>query len=272
MANELTKYDEAWAKAAKTYAEREKAGGQTLQLAGGVFKLGEDELPGNRICVVILHSVFENAYYADKWVAGKAPLPPKCFAMAHEEEDLAPHPAMEGSGFFEPQATACGDKKTGCPKNAWNTADVGGGSACKNRRRLALIPAGYYEKVKGTKNDYTHEIFTDEEHYASADMLILKLPVTSGKEYSKFIRKATAEYGRPPYGLITEITVEHGGQNQFTVKFEVLDVLPNEFFNTIEARHEEAVREIIRPYQEPDAEALAAPTAVNRLAGLRKKG
>lgn len=267
MANEIAKYDEAWAKAAKTFVEREKSGASTLSLAGGVFKLGDDEMPGNKLCVVILDSVFENAYYDKKWVAGEQTMPPKCYAMAHEEEELAPHAAMEGSAYFEPQATEC----SGCPMNQWGTADVGKGKACKNRRRLALLPAGQYEKVKGTKNDYVHEMFTDEEHYKSADMLVLKLPVTSGKEYSKFVKKALAEYGRPPYGLVTEITVEHGGSNQFTVKFEVLDALPDEFFTTIQARHDEASREIIRPYMEPDAEQAVAPKAASRLAGLRKK-
>jgi hypothetical protein len=268
MANEITKYDEAWATAAKTFVEREKSGAQTLSLSGGVFKIGEDELPGNKLCVVVLDSVFENSFYDQKWVAGQAATPPKCYAMAHKEDDLAPHPAMEGSEYFEPQATAC----AGCPKNQFGTSDTGTGKACKNRRRLALIPAGFYEKIKGTKNDFAADIITDEDHYKSADALILKLPVTSGKEYAKFVRKARLEYGRPPYGLVTEIRVEHGGANQFTLKFEVLDVLPNDFYSTIQARHEEAAREIIRPYQEPEASEIAAPKAANRLAGLRKKG
>lgn len=265
MGNEVTTYEQKWAAAGRTFVEREKPTAQSLSISGGVLKIGDDEIEGNQLCVVILDSVYVNAYYAQKWEAGQKTAP-KCFAIAVEDDDLAPHPSMEGSDYFEPQHDQC----AGCPMNAYGSADTGRGKACGNRRRLALIPAGFYEKRKGSRSEFDVDIITDEDHYKSADMLQLMLPVTSVKEYSKYVTSVMAEFGRPPYGLVTRIYIQHGGPNQFTVKFETLDALPNEFFETITARHEASRKEIMEPYQEPDAEEQAAPRANNRLAGLRK--
>lgn len=266
MANELVTYEEKWATAGRAFVERERATTASLSISGGVLKLGDDEIEGNQLCAIILDSVFINSYYDQKWEPGQTTLPPKCFAIAVDDEDLAPHPAMEGSSYFVPQHGQC----AGCAFNEYGSADTGRGKACGNRRRLAIIPAGFYEKRKGSRSEFDVEIITDEAHYKTADMLQLTLPVTSGKEYAKYVKNAMSEFGRPPFGLVTRIYIEHGGQNQFTVKFETLDALPNEFFDIIMPRHEAARKEIMEPYQEPDAEALEKPRANNRLAGLRK--
>lgn len=267
MGTEITKYDDAWAAAGKKFVEREKPTAATLSIAGGAFKLGDDEIEGNQLCVVIVDSVFENAYYEGEWDPQRV-VPPTCYAMAHDEDELAPHPAMQEHEFFQPQHSEC----AGCPMNEWGSAEKGRGKACKNRRRLSLIPAGYYTKVKGTKNEFEADIIEDEAHYKDADALILKLPVTSGKEYSKYLKSVMANYQRPPYGVITRIYIEHGGSNQFTVKFETLEVFPSEYFNTLKARHDQAKAEIIVPYSAPDDDAAgeAQATAKTRLGGLRR--
>ena len=67
MANDIVKYKEQWATAAEQAASREEVtGGSFIKLAGGIFKLGEDELPGNKLCAIVLADVFENTYYDDK--------------------------------------------------------------------------------------------------------------------------------------------------------------------------------------------------------------
>ena len=95
MANDIVKYKEQWATAAEQAASREEVtGGRFIKLAGGIFKLGEDELPGNKLCAIVLADVFENTYYDDKWTPDGPVKPPKCFALAEDKDDLAPHPAM----------------------------------------------------------------------------------------------------------------------------------------------------------------------------------
>lgn len=269
MGTELAKYDEAWAKAGQEFASKEKESGAFLSLAGGVFKMGDEPIPGNQICAVIIDSVFENAYYAEKWTPDGPVMPPTCFAMAHEQEDLEPmlDAMMADQDYFEPQNDTC----QGCPMNEWGSIDTGKGKACGNRRRLALIQAGEYVPTRGVRNAFEVEPFEDEEHYQFADLVFLKLPVTSGKEYSKFVKATLREYGRPPYGVVTRIYIEHGGANQFTVKFEALDVLPDDWFGTIQGRHEDARQAIIQPYNPPDKEDRAASRGNGRLAGLKKK-
>ena len=270
MGNEIAKYDQQWAKAGEQYVSREKAeGGHFLSLAGGVFKLGDEPVPGNQLCVVILDAIFENAYYAEKWTPDGPVMPPTCFAMAHEQEDLEPMiEAMKADmDHFEPQHDTC----HGCPMNEWGSADTGKGKACGNRRRLALIQAGEYVPVRGVKGGFELEAFAEEDHYKAADLTFLKLPVTSGKEFSRFVKATLRDFGRPPYGVVTRIYIEHGGPNQFTVKFEALDALPDEWFQTIQSRHEEAVEAIMKPYEPPsDEEKTPARAANTRLSGLKK--
>jgi len=271
MGTEVAKNDLMWVKAGEQYASREKAeGGHFLSLAGGVFKLGDEPVPGNQLCVVILDAIFENAFYAEKWTQDGPVKPPTCYAMAHEQDALAPmiEHMKADMEHFEPQHDQC----AGCPQNEWGSADTGKGKACGNRRRLALIQAGEYVPTRGVRGAFELEAFEEEEHYKAADLTFLKLPVTSGKEFSKFVKATLRDFGRPPYGVVTRVYIEHGGSSQFTVKFEALEVLPDEWFETINSRHLEAKEAIMRPYEPPSNDDEAPARSANtRLQGLKKK-
>lgn len=268
MGQEVVTYKKQWAAEAQQLADKEKTSGQFISTRGGVFQIDGDEVPGNQLCVVILGSIFENTYYDLAFDDDGPVMPPRCFAMAVEDEDLAPHPAMQKDlDYFEPQNEDCET----CPLNEWGSADKGKGKACANRRRLALIPAGVFERIKGTKGEYDVDIFEDVEHYQEADMLALKLPVTSVKEYSKYVRSLQSQHNRPPHGVITQIYIDRDPKSQFKIKFEMLELLPDEMYPIISARHKNALKDLIQPYNPPDAEDEDRPRSRNRLKERLKK-
>ena len=193
---------------------------------------------------------------------------------------MQPHPNVDGDEYFDRQNDVC----KGCKWNEWGSAQVikdeydvgrgGRGKACQNRMRLMLIPAGIYVPKPGVRGSFDLEMFEDPAEYESSEMLALKLPVTSVKEYGNYLKSVQRDYQRPPYGVITNIYIEHGGSNQYTVKFETVDAFPDEWFPLIQKRHEEARDAIINPYTAPSEDdkpqRAAEPQGNNRLAGLRK--
>lgn len=245
MGQEIVKWDERLAADAARYADEEAGGGLFVTTRGGVLRFGEEELPGNQMCVVILDAIRENTFYPDKFDPD-AQQPPKCYAFGYGD-DMAPHESMQAHPYFEPQSEQC----TGCPHAEWGTADTGRGKACQSRRRLAIIPAGMFVKKKGSR-DFDLELFDDPKHYATADIAFFKLPVTSVKSWAKYVGALNATVRRPPYAVISRVYLEPDAKHQFKVHFEMVEELPDELAATIIARHDEASKCIITPYSPPD--------------------
>jgi hypothetical protein len=260
---QVTRYDERFAKMAEEYAGGERASGEFLSTKGGILTFDGEPLPGNQMLVVILDVVRERTYYTLKYEqSAEINLPPVCYAFGRTEEEMAPHPSMQADEtYFIPQNDICAD----CPNNEWGSADTGRGKACGERRRLALLPAGYYTPKKGSRSDFLAEIFTDNEHYESADIAYLKTPVTSVKDYARYVTQLNASLRLPPMAVITRVYLEPDAKTQFRVKFEMVEQLPDDVLDTILARHEEAKAGIIFGYAPPSAEARAA-------AGQKKRG
>jgi hypothetical protein len=267
----LTNYDAAYAEAAAKFAEAEKANysSELITTRGGVLQLGEEQLPGNQMCVIILDSVRENTFYAGKFdpnaPAGTVRPPPICYAFGEADDEMAPHQSMaKHPEYFDPQHSEC----TGCPMNEWGSADTGKGKACQNRRRLALIPAGMFLPKKGSR-DFDLDLFDEEKHFATSDMLFMKLPPTSVSEYGKYVQQVSATHRRPPFGVITRVYLEPHPAHQYHVKFEMLELLPDALANTVFGRHNEAHANIITPYSPPQEREAPAP-AKGGIRGVRR--
>ena len=259
---QVTKYDEAFAKMAQDYVSGERVTGQFISLRGGVLTFGEEAMPGNQICAVILDYVQERTFYADKYDPDReVALPPVCYAFKRNDdnEEMAPHPSMQADlSYFQPQNDIC---RT-CPNNNWGTADTGRGKACSERRRLALLPAGYYAPRRGSR-DFDLTLIEDPEHYAAADIAFLKLPVTSVKDLARYVTTLASQLHRPPLAVVTRIYVEPDVKTQFRVKFEMIEQLPDTMYEIIMKRHEEAKANIVFGYPPPsgaEAEASAPKT------------
>lgn len=264
MGNEIVNYDEAWAKAAQAAADQAPpVTSQFLSTRGGILSYGEEEMPGNQACVIVLDMIRENTFYAEKFDPD-VPASPICYAFSRDRaEELAPHPSMQVDlSYFQPQSDTCGT----CRWNEWGTADKGRGKACQNRVRLAIIPAGYYNVKRGSK-DADLELYNDPTHFRKADIAHIKLPVTSGTHWWKYVSQISTQFRRPPHGVITRLWLEPHAKHQYEVHFEMVEEVPNELAQIIMARHEEASTAPLQGYQVPQEEEKPKAGSIR---GLRR--
>lgn len=246
----VVKWDDELAKQAEIAAgmEANTGGGQFFSLKSGVLSWQDSPVAGNQMAVVILDSVLENVFYEGKYDPD-VPQGPMCFAFGRDEKDLAPHTVVVEAGNSQAGASGLCE---GCEMNEWGSADVGKGKACRNTRRLALVPAGSFNQAG------KFELIEDIEHYESTAIGFMKLPVMSVKGYASFVKQVAGTLRRPPFGIVTKVKVVPDTKSQFKVVFEPIMNLPDELMGIIMKRHEEAESTIDFPYQ-PNEEVAPAP-------------
>lgn len=232
-------------------AEANAGGGDFFSLKGGILTFGGAAIEGNQMAAIIVDSVFENAFNDEKYDPDN-PQPPKCFAFARAEEDLGPHDVVREAGNAQNGEAEDPAFCKGCPWNEWGSADTGRGKACKNTRRLGLIPAG---KIHPKTGEFE---LGDEAYLRDSGLGILRIPVTSVKPYATYVKQLQGVYSRPPYGFVTLIKVVPDAATQFKVHFEPLEPLPLPLIPMIKQRQKEAESVLFAPYPVP-AEAPPPP-------------
>lgn len=238
----------AQAKLAVAAQRKTGGGGNFFSLAGGILKFDGSALPGNQMAVVVLADTMENVYYDSAYDANVANSP-KCFAFGSHENEMEPHEAVDKEDCFERQADTCQE----CPHNEWGSAEKGKGKACSNVMRLALIPAGIYAaKGKGREVSYSLEkMFEDPAHFKSAEIVYLRVPVTSVKNYSNYVCELDNAMRRPPFGVFTNIWVDKHEKFQLSVNFEAISEVPTALLPIIAPRAATARAGIGFPYSPP---------------------
>lgn len=249
----VAKWDEELARQAEIAAamEASSGGGQFFSIQGGQLTWQDNPMPGNEMAVVILDHIFENTFYEDAYDPDN-PAPPSCFAFGRNDKEMEPHIIVREAD--NQMADAC----DGCEMNEWGSADTGRGKACKTTRRLAMIPAGNFDK----NGDF--EMIDDPEFYAKAQIGYMKLPVTSINGFASFVKQVAGTLKRPPFGIFTRVYVQPDPKTQYKVFFEPLDSIPDELASVIMERNEEAKTVIDFPYQLPDEEEPAPRKARGR--------
>lgn len=260
----LTTYDEKWAdQAQKAAAAEPLQAGTWLSAKGGQLTIGDEVLPGAQAALIVLDGYAENTYYGERYDPD-APLPPICFAMARDGAPMFPDiPAMEkDQSYFMPQHVVQGQILgcDGCPMNEWGSAAQGRGKACQNRRRLAVIPAGYYTPRRGSR-DFDLNLFTDPKHYTQTEIAYFKIPVTSVKNWATYVHSLSSGMRRPPHGVVTRLSLVPHQQHQYEVVFEPLEQVPDDLAEIVMQRHAAATQQALQGYQAPDAERLAKARA-----------
>lgn len=234
----------AWDKELANFADKSEAqedtattgaGMKYFSFKSGVLSFDEAVMPGNKVAVIILDGLFDHSYYEGRYDP-ENPSPPTCFALGRDEGELAPHKDV----FERDQAQH--DTCEGCPMNEFGSADTGRGKACKNTRRLAVIPAGKYGK-NGAFN-----LIEDEEHYDDAGMAFMRIPVTSTTAYKTYVKSLTQNLRKPTFAVVTEVRLVPDAKNQFAVQFEALEELPIELLDAVYKRVKEAEVLIETPY------------------------
>lgn len=250
MGNDLVNYQARFAEMARQAQEVEKitGSGRFMSTKSGVLSFNDEPMPGNQVAAIILSSVFENTYYENDWKPGHVENP-TCYAFGFDEEGLGPHPAMEEDPeHFEPQAMDCAS----CPHSQWGSAKKGSGKACQQRRRLYMIPAGFYTQAKNGGWDL--ELFDEPQDLIDLDPAVLKVPVTSTKNWAKYVHEVSKEFQRPPAGVLTRVYLEPDAKTQFQVRFEVVDLVPDGFLETVFSLMDDANENIIQPYYHSEKE------------------
>ena len=224
-------WEDQLAKYAAVASESEDlTGGAFLSLKAGRLAINGQQVAGNALdCIVVAHA-YENAYYVGKYDP-QNPNPPKCYAFGngddkHAEDNMVPH-----ANVAEPESDACAT----CPKNEWGSDPDGGrGKACKNTRRLALMPA---------------DIVNNPEKIVSGEQIYLKLPVTSVKTWGAYVHAVSAQDKRPPFAVVTTISTEPDAKSQFKVTLSRKSVITDQAaIGQLVKAHELALESVQFPY------------------------
>ena len=220
------RWDEELAKHAKEVAALERPALSQISLRAGMMTYQKMPVPGNKMDVVIVASVFENKYFAGIKFDPNNYHPPVCYALDLTDTDMKPHPDVK-----EPESVRCAD----CQWNKWNSAGNGSkGKACKQVRRLALIPAA-------ALNDGSVQ---------NAELAVVSVPTTSVKNWGNYVNTIAAEYSRPPWGVITELRTEPDARTQFQLRFQTKGLVADEFLGAVYRRTQPAAEVLLTPYDE----------------------
>lgn len=237
---------------AKDVAAKERPAIGKISLRAGVLSYSGNPMPGNKMEAVILEAAYRNVMYVGKFDPDNV-TNPNCFAFALSDENMTPHENVS----VPPNGTC-----KGCPYDEWGSAGGNSrGKACKQTRRLVMLPASALESVDSVK---------------SAEMAVMDIPVTSVRNYSNFVNTLSATAGVPPYAAITSISVSPNVKTQFEVKFQPMRVVPSEaVLLAIESRIEQAQSISLEPYAEsapfPSQEEMTAEAEKAAAAASKKK-
>jgi hypothetical protein len=223
---EIVNYDEMLAAMSKAAVAQEKPTASSIGLRAGQLTYNGSPIPGNKLDCIILASTHANLFYQGKYDPDNLSSP-VCYAYGDTEEEMEPHPSSS-----QPQAENC----AACPHNKFGSADNGKGKRCKNSRSLALIPAD-----------------TKAEDLATAEVAVIKLPVTSGKNWSQYVNKIATLYQRPPLGVISQIGTVPDAKSQFKVTFGQGELVGNELLGGLIAKMPSA-QELLRKVYEANEE------------------
>lgn len=228
----LAPWEQELAEQAQAAAAQEAAtgGGQFFSLRGGRLTLNGAQLPDNQMAVLVLDWLLVNAFYSGAFDPD-APQVPDCYAFGRDETALAPHGLAK-----VPQCAAC----AACPHNQFGSLVVDGhqrrGKACRNTRRLGLIPGGTLAPGSG---HFTPYLTPDE--IISAPLAYLTVPPTSVGAFGNYTKQLAGALKRPPRAVYTKVEVVPDPRSQLKVNFTALGPVevPGPLWEAIKTRSRE---------------------------------
>lgn len=234
----VVKWQDQLAQEAAATAEQEAVQSQFLSFRGGILAYNGNPIKDNKLNVIVLDAAYEHAWYPGAFDPNN-PKSPDCWAAGRVESELAPIDEVDNK-----QSDDCAS----CSLNEWGSDPDGGkGKACKNIRRLALMSASSLDG--------------GADAIAQANVVMAKLPVTSGKLYSAFAVQIANVTKRPPHGVIAELSVVPDPRYQFTVKWTFVDLIPDELVPAVLAKREALKDEILFTYPSNSEREQQAPPA-----------
>jgi hypothetical protein len=183
------------------------ASGNTIQCSQDkMFTLPNGTKTAGPIDLVIVDFCTQHTLYPGAFDP-KNIVPPICFAIGSNPSAMVP-----SKNSPELQSDACG----ACPMNQYESAAVGKGKACKNSRKLAVLPPD-----------------------ASADdpIWILNVSPTALKGFDAFVSSVARQFVVPPYGVVVSVSFD---PNQTYASLVFNDPRPNENVEVAYSRRAEA--------------------------------
>lgn len=186
-------YEEVLAGLAKKQAAIAKPPVSTIGTRSGVLTYNGDMVANNALECIIIASTHANKYYEGEYDPNNL-RNPECYAYSEDGKGMVPHPSV-----VNPIHDNCDE----CPYNQWGSADKGKGKKCKNVQHIGLIPAD-----------------TSPEDVETAELALMSLPVTSGKNFDKYVNKLTTLFNRPTLAMKTVIKTRPDPKTQYQVLFD----------------------------------------------------
>jgi hypothetical protein len=236
MTTEIVNWKDKLAQYAVAAVEQEQSSGagSWINTKSGVLTYQKTPVAGNTLRVIVTNALVENQYY-DVAFDPNNPRSPVCYAFGYPDPTTGKVTGMTPyDGCEKPQSTDCDS----CPHNKFGSAENGKGKACKNVRRLAVLPASPLSA----------------ETLASNEPAWLKVPVMSVvKTWSPFVRLCGAQ-GKPPWAVITDVSIKPDTQAQFLITFIPVGLVPDDLLGVVENRVNEIAGLIEFPYRNNEEE------------------
>ncbi len=196
----------------------EPPSGYLVNVKGKVFTLPNGASSDGPLTCVVLDWVTANTWFEGLYNP-KNIKPPACFAIAREPANAAP-----SSKSPKPQCKTCAD----CEQNEWGSDPQGGkGKACKNTRRLLIVPIDATEKTQPW---------------------VISVSPTALKHFDKYVN-TLADMGTHPIELVTDISFE-ASEAYPSLRFKVIEKHDNvELMWALKQRGQEIL------FQEPKLES-----------------
>lgn len=228
----IVNWEEQMRQQAKDVAKLERPTTNKISFKSGIMSYMDQAMPDNQLDGIILQGIHENVLYLSQYDPDRI-TPPDCFALSTTGISMVPHPDVPN-----PVSPQC----AGCRMLEFKSARNGKGKACGQRRRLAVIPN--LEKA---------------EDIATAEMAVISLPVMSVKNWANYVNRISAQYQRPPWGVLTRVKLVPDPKSQFKVTFDVVHPLGDDLLPHIYGRLEMAESILMTPYdmtvpEEPEPE------------------
>lgn len=209
-------------------------GGGFLSFGEGSIEYGKQSL-GHDMDVIIIGVQAERAYYDTPFKAGKLSSP-ACYSYDGEQ----PHPAAARK-----QCDDC----LNCPLNEFGSAREGGGKACKEGYKLALIDA------KAVKSGTLE----------TAEIVQARFSVLNSKEVARHI--ATLQRRFDHTLVVSHLNVQADKKSKYRVTLEVVDQLSEEDLELAGSRVQAAQELLNNPYPTFDDAPEKKPSS----GGIRRR-
>ena len=231
---------------AKDASANETPSISNISFKSGILSVAGTPVANNTMDCIVVGTSYERALYDGPYDPNKVKSP-ICFAITSDGEGGEPH-----ENSLHPQNETC----VGCPMNEWGSAGEGRrGKACKEIRRLALIPTDKLESAADIM---------------SSEMAMAKVPVTSVKNWSNYVHKASAMFGMPFWAMISRMWLTPHIKNQFEVNFiEVEPIQDMEALGAIKKKRTLVESFVMAPYSLATEEEEAPPPPPK--AAIKKK-